>query len=263
MKKYFAVARAEWLDALQNREEVLIWVILEGVPVLIMSWLWLANQSQLANLHISVGSLVTYYTLIFIISRVTGFYFDETMQSRIREGTFSSFLLRPWSLFSMLLSQNLGGKLFNTFFLLIPVLAFIYLLFGSHLLVTLDWRIVLFFLSLIPAYLIQFCLSLIVVAVAFFWEQSFSLIHLRWVMETVFGGYALPLYLYPKFLSNFASFLPFKYVYFLPANIYSSQLDVMGSLQQILYSCLWVVCLYLLANLIWRKGLNRYSSVGG
>ncbi len=93
MKKYLAIAKAEWLDALQNRGEMFIWLLLETLPIFIMGSLWSSNKSAIPNF--STGQLVTYYIAILITSRLTAHYFDENLQKEIREGTLSRFLVKP------------------------------------------------------------------------------------------------------------------------------------------------------------------------
>lgn len=263
MKKYFAIARAEWLDALQYRGEIMLWVIIESIPVFIMAFLWIASQSQLVNLGISVRTLVTYYVVVLVISRLTAFYFDNGLQKQIRDGRFSAYLVKPLRLPLAYIPQNLGGKSFTVFFLLLPLVIIIAVIFKNQLLIPSGWRLLLFFISLIPAYFIQFSLTVLVSSVAFFWEQSYAVMHLRWVLENVVGGYLIPLYLYPNWLVLATGFLPFKYVYFVPASIYSGTMPADSAYFQIALSMIWAVVLFFFSRLVWKKGVNSYSSVGG
>ncbi len=118
MRKNLAIAKAEWLDAIQSYQEVILWIIIQSVPILVMGVLWSSSRSYFSTTQISY--LVTYYVIIFVVDRLTGFYFEQNMQDEIREGTFSRYLLKPISVRKYLLWDNIGGKCFNTLFSCYP-----------------------------------------------------------------------------------------------------------------------------------------------
>lgn len=261
MRKNLAIAKAEWLDAIQSYQEVILWIIIQSVPILVMGVLWSSSRSFFSTTQISY--LVTYYVIIFVIDRLTGFYFEQSMQDEIREGTFSRYLLKPISVRKYLLWDNIGGKCFNTLFLLLPILGIISIIFSGHLISPLSVNFGLFLLSLISAFFIQFSLSLLVTSGAFFIEQAFAINHLHWMLDAVAGGYMLPITFYPQFLQHLFGFLPFSCVFYVPAGIYTGQFSFPMALQKIAVSVAWAVLLYLLSVIIWNIGIKKYSSVGG
>ncbi len=261
MKKYLTVARAEWLDAFQYYQEVIIWIIIEALPILVMSSLWLSTGG--VNSFHQISFLVTYYVLIFVISRFTGFYFEQRMQDEVRDGTFSRYLSRPLSVQKYLLWNNLGGKSFTLFFLMLPVLLFFFLLFRNYLIAPHPLNLFLFIISLVEAYFIQFSISLLAASCSFFMEQSFAVNHLHWVLDSVAGGYMLPLTFFPAFLKNICLFLPFSSVYFTPVTIYTGQIDLQTIVTRLFFSLVWAVVLYWASSLVFKIGVKRYSAVGG
>lgn len=261
MRKYFAIAKAEWLDALQTRGEIFIWLFLETLPIFIMASLWSTNKSSIPNF--STNQLVTYYVAILITSRLTGHYFDEGMQKEIKEGTLSRFLVKPIKFPLANIPQNLGGKAFNTIFLLTPVLVIIISIFRNQLIIPSPQILFLFLLSLVPAFFIQYSISVLVSSVAFYWEQAYSIVHIKWMMESMIGGYMLPLSLYPDWARLITDFFPFKYVFFVPAAIFTQRFNFSEIGLNILYSTLWAIILFYIGDVIWKRGVKEYSSVGG
>ena len=261
MRKNLAIAKAEWLDAIQSYQEVILWIIIQSVPILVMGVLWSSSQSYFSVTQISY--LVSYYVLIFVIDRLTSFYFEQNMQDQIREGTFSRYLLKPISVQKYLLWDNIGGKCFNTLFLLLPILGIISIIFSGHLISPGSLNFGLFLASLSSAFFIQFSLALLVTSGAFFIEQAFAINHLHWMLDAVAGGYMLPITFYPQFLQKLFGLLPFSYVYYVPASIYTGQFSAPLALQKIGFSVAWAVSLYFLSLIIWRIGIKKYSSVGG
>jgi ABC-2 type transport system permease protein len=261
MRKNITIAKAEWLDAIQSYQEVILWIIIQSVPILIMGVLWSSSRSFFSTTQISY--LVSYYVLIFVIDRLTSFYFEQKMQDEIREGTFSRYLLKPISVQKYLLWDNIGGKGFNTLFLLLPILGIISIIFSGNLIFPGLTNFGLFLASLTSAFFIQFSLALLVTSGAFFIEQAFAINHLHWMLDAVAGGYMLPLTFYPQILQNLFSFLPFSFVYYIPVSIYTGQFSTPQALQKIGFSVAWAVFLYFLSVIVWRIGIKKYSSVGG
>lgn len=261
MRKYLALARAEWLSAIQSKTEILVWVILEIIPLFVMVSLWISNKHVLPNY--STNQLVTYYVAVLIISRLTGYYFDENLQDEIRDGTFSRFLVKPIKLPLAYIPQNLGGKIFNTAFFLIPIIVVALIFLKDQFILPKPNSLFLFGISLIAAYLIRYSISVMVSSLAFFWEQSNASLHVKLMLESFAGGFAFPLSFYPQWGQVITNLLPFKYIYFVPASIFSSQLQVGQIFPELAAAFLWVIGLLLTSQWFWKKGLLKYSSVGG
>lgn len=263
MKKYISLARAEWLDALNNRGEIFLWILLELFPVFIMSSLWLSNKNGAISLGYSSAQLITYYIVVLLISRLTNHYFDQSTQDEIRQGTFSRFLVKPLSFPSAFIAPSIGGKLYHFIFLFAPIiLVTSFVLKGFVIYPTLANGI-LFILSIVAAFLLQYALSVMITSVAFYLEQASAFMHVKWVLENVAGGYVIPISIYPAWAQSILNYLPFKYLYFIPAQIYLGKYSNQESLVQLSISFCWVFILVFLSHQFWKKGVIRYSGVGG
>lgn len=260
MKKYFAIARAELLDALQEKGEILIWILIEAIPVFVMGSLWKANQAGLIALNVS--QLVTYYVIVLVIARVTEYWFDEYLQDEIRDGTFSRYLLFPISVPLVFIPFTLGRKIYSTI-LLLPIFLITLFIFRQNILYPTGISFLLFLVSIIIASVIRYSLSVVVSTGAFYWEQAHALLHARWLLEVMVGGYLLPLSLYPKWLQSVANLLPFKYLFYIPASIYTSAISPMQAVSAISQATVWMIILLIVSHRIWVRGVRKYSSVGG
>lgn len=260
MKKYWALARAELLDAIQEKEEILIWIIIEAIPVFIMGSLWLANRQSLVQ--VSISEMVTYYLVIMVAARLTEFYFDEYVQDEIRDGTFARYLLKPLSPPWLFIPVTWGRKLFANLVLL-PVVSLIVIVFRQYLVFPDLVGILLFVIFLFMSSFIRYSLSVLITTAAFYWEQTYSLVHLRWILETVAGGYVLPLIFYPEGLRFIPDSLPFKYIYFVPAAVFTGMITTDEAVNNLLPAFFWTAGLLVLSRWLWGIGVKRYSSVGG
>jgi ABC-2 type transport system permease protein len=98
---------------------------------------------------------------------------------------------------------------------------------------------------------------------AFWFDQSKSLIHLKWMSEGIFGGAWLPLYFFPQWLQIFAKFTPFYYWFFFPIELVLKKLSPSEITFGLAASVAWVIILKILTTRLWHKALYKYSAVGG
>lgn len=263
MRKYFALARAEWLDALNNRGEIFLWIVLELSPIFVMASLWLSNKANATNLGYSFSQLITYYIVVVIISRLTNHYFDQSTQDEIRDGTFSRFLLKPLSFPISFIAPSIGGKLFHFLFLFLPVILAISFVLKGNIVYPSALNFFLFIASIVAAFMLQYAFSVVITSVAFYLEQASAFMHVKWVLENVAGGYMIPITIYPGWAQNILNVLPFKYLYFIPAQIYLGKLSLNSALTQLLVAYVWVFILVFVSHAFWANGVRRYSGVGG
>jgi len=263
MKKYLALARVEWLDALHNWGEIILWILLESFPIFIMSSLWLSNKSGVMGTGYSFSQLITYYVVVVIISRLTSHYFDQGAQDEIRNGTFSRFLLKPISYPLAFIAPSIGGKLFHFTFLFMPVILTITFILRGYIVYPTFLNLMLFIVSLIAAFMLQYAFSVCITAVAFYLEQASAFMHVKWILENVAGGYMIPISIYPAWAQNILIFLPFKYLYFVPAQIFLEKLSTPEIFKQLIIAFSWVMVLVFLSHRFWKTGIKHYSGVGG
>lgn len=261
MRKYIALIKAELLYAVQEKAETFVWLLLETMPALVMGFLLLANKNQIANLNVS--ALVTYFVIVLIISRLTSLYFDEDFQDEIRDGTFSRFLLKPIRFPFSFIPMNIGNKLFNTAFILFPVVIITSIVFRNQLMFPNLPRLLLFCISLVIAYGLQYTMAVVVASSAFFWEQSRAVLHAKWMLDNFAGGYMLPISFYPIAFRTIINYLPFQYIYFIPASIFIGGENMTWIIRRLLLGLLWLIVLLFVSHCLWKRGIKKYSSVGG
>lgn len=261
MRKYIALARLAFLEAIQEKEEIIIWVLLDIIPIFVMGSLWLSNQSSVTTM--SISQLITYYIMVMIIGRVTEFFFDEDMSNMVRTGEFSKFLLKPLRFPFAFIPQMMGRKLFSGIIVLTPIIGVVVLFFRQYLVVPHGIQLVLFLFSILLTLGIRYALSTLAAAGAFFWEQSEALTHARWILEMTVGGYLLPFSLFPSWIRVIPESLPLKYVYYIPVSIFTGAFDMNSAYATFGAGILWTIAMIVFAQWVWRKGVVRYSGVGG
>ena len=97
-----------------------------------------------------------------------------------------------------------------------------------------------------------------------FWVLEVStFIFILFAFEYLASGHLFPLDILPPGLERALYFTPFPYQLYFPVSIYMGKTTGMELIRGLLIQGLWVVAAYLVARFAWRRGIRRYSAVGG
>lgn len=184
----------------------------------------------------------------------------QMVDEDVRSGTISLRLLKPMSYPLYCLSHNLGERLVRFLFNLVISSLIAYFLVGP-LRVSINslWMAP---IALFGAFILD-GIGHLLVGLAAFWLEDTSgifLIYTRLMM--ILGGMLLPLELFPDWLHKIVIFLPFPYLIYGPAHLftdasYSAFWQVMAGLSGN------IIVLSILAALVYKSALTRISSHGG
>ena len=262
MRIFLAFVKATWQLTLAYRGESLVWFILELIPLLIMISFW---KSLLVTQHLTAdqfSQLTLYYLLTLIISRLTSVHFEDWIIDEIKDGKISTYLLKPFSYQVYLLASEATWRVSGLIYLIPSLVIFIPTL-NRISFPTLNFLQIFFFiLVLLLAFFQRYFLGFIIGIAAFWFDQSKSLIHLKWMCEGIFGGAWLPLYFFPLWLQNFARFTPFYSWYFFPVELILKPTSLSDFILSFFITLIWTLCLWGLSKTIWAKALSKYSAVG-
>lgn len=103
-------------------------------------------------------------------------------------------------------------------------------------------------------------INLIVGFIAF-WTGEAS--HIKLATNQVIAllsGALLPLSYYPKQIQTILNYLPFKYLIQFPADVYLGKTTNNEIFTGITIMCFWILFLYLLAEIVYKKGVKIYES---
>lgn len=263
MRKFIAFLKVIWQLTITYRGESLVWFILEIIPLLIIISFW---QSLLISGRIDsvqFAQLVIYYFLTLVITRLSSVHFEDWVIDDIKDGKISTYLIKPFSYQVFLMANEVTWRFSGIIYLLPIILAispFISKLnFSPPSLIELVLFILILFIAFLQRYFIGFMIGM----AAFWFEQSKSLIHLKWMSEGIFGGAWLPLYFFPTWLQDFSKFTPFYYWYYFPIELVLKKLALSEIIFGLTASVIWVLVLKILAARLWHRALYKYSAVGG
>lgn len=262
---YLKLLRFKFINILQWRTELTIWILLDILPFTIMLFVWKAIFGD--NIEIqqtSFSDVVLFYFLVIIIQGLTSVHFEEYRPTEIRMGRIDFFLVKPYSYLKELVVNDVAAK-----FLYVIIFAPIMILFHRFLLLFTSFSLpnlslihwLVFITLLFIAYLLQLLLSMLITLSAFWLEGASGLSHFKWLSISLLSGTLIPLPLMPEWLRTLTLALPFKVFYALP--IFVIQDAALPTMADWLMVSLSVITLYMTVLFVWKKGVKHYASAGG
>lgn len=261
LRAFPTLLRVGFSEALTYRAEMLVWVLSTTMPLINMA-LWTAVAREAPVGRFGQQGFVGYFLATFAVRQLTGAWAAWQMNFELRQGTLSMRLLRPVSPLWAYAAENIAAMPLR-FLVAVPVTLLSVALVGQEAVPREWWGWPLLFVSLLGGWLITFLANVVIGTAALFMEQSSKLMDVWLVLFFVFSGYMYPVELFPPALRAAAEWMPFRYQIGLPVEVMTGAHDLSTTLGLLARQWLWVLLTGLLAVTLWRRGLKRFSAVGG
>ncbi|MFC1711356.1 ABC transporter permease [Patescibacteria group bacterium] len=266
MKKYLAFFKISLKKSLEYRARSFIWLFWDIGPALIMLFFW-TSVFQTRNLVAGYDfySMAVYYFVVMFSRNLILTHPDEALQLEIYSGQISTYLLKPANLIGLKIFYGVAYKVFKLVYLA-PLLLIFYFIFIKGLAISFDFKLInisFFGLSLLFSFCLYFLIKFLIGITAFWFTEIDWLTGLHMLVFWFFGGVLLPLDLMPKIMQNIASFLPFKYIFYIPAQGLIGKLSGNQMIFSFLIQIFWLVLFFILTKKVYKSGLKAYSAFGG
>ena len=261
MKAIALVTYKEW-SAYRTHSMVSIFV--GPVYFIVQYFIWTAaygSNQEINGMHLS--QMITYFGASTLIGYLTMDFADWNLQMLIHSGKFLTFALRPIHHRFFAFSQKVGHRLLGLIFEFIPCYIIFTLLFRVHMIPKqIGWTI----LSIFFAFLIQFYIHYILGMTAFWFVQSSGIRRVFDLLSGIFSGAFIPLVFFPHTIQKVLFFLPFPYMTYVPAMVFTGDFTLAGihmpipdivGLQGIA-----VVITMILSEIIYKASIKHFSGVG-
>lgn len=261
MKKYWTIFKLELQREMQYRFNFFARILSNAIYLTFFSFFWIKIYSEGNKIgSYDLKSILTYYffatIFTFLLFRDLGWFISD----EIREGTVKNFLLRPISYFLNHFAQHIGGLITN-FIYYAPVVLIAFVLLKDYFVYPQNFiQLIFFVLSFFLAIMMYFLIYYIIGLTSFWFGMIQGLNHGLQVLVAFMGGKYLPLDLFPAWLRNFTKFLPFQYMLYEPISIFLNK--TMVNWQSLLVPLAWVIALFVLAKVLWKRGVIIYEAYG-
>jgi ABC-2 type transport system permease protein len=272
MAKYLAIFRVSLAERMTYRGDFLLATIFRFLPMVTTILLWKAiyegagrKESDMAGFRFN--EMIAYLLLTHIsrmFSSMPGL--AAGIAREVREGTLKRYLLQPIDMISYLLTYRVAHKVA---YIATSVLPYALLFFVCQVTLGVFDRfpdaatLGAYAISLILGLLVGFFFEASVGMVGFWFLEVTSLLYIVMTLNFFISGQMMPLNLLPQPWFLLLKFLPFQYMAYFPAVVFLGKVEGAELWFMLLGELIWAVAFMVLARVLFRIGLRRYSAFGG
>ena len=203
--------------------------------------------------------------MVYVTSSIVTISISDWVSDDVVKGNVAMNLIKPIDYRMSLVVRAMGNMIYR--FLMPGVFIWIGLEIYKHkylgMPVTEIDNILLYLLSCVMSFLIfvmfDFCFGMI----AFFTTYIFGLLMVQEALLKFLTGELIPLSFFPGAVQKVFDFLPFSSMVYTPVMIYLGKYNNKELAFVLGRQAAWVIILYLLGSLIWKKVTRRLVVLGG
>lgn len=261
--KYVSLARTTLQQAIAYRITTFFNVGLTFIWVIILYYLWraaYAGRSSIAGL--SWDEMRTYVVIAYGINALVGWRTGTAMMATIRTGDVVFEMVRPLNYCTTQLARALGftvveGGISMAFTLVIGLLFL-------HVQAPASVGSALFFvLALMIGFLTKVLVVFLVSLLAFWTLNGMGLMWSQQAIMQILSGTIVPLALMPGWLQLVAKVLPLRGIVSTPLEFYLGKASGWGGLGLLGLQTAWLVALWMVSNLAWKRAFRVVEIQGG
>lgn len=257
-KIYRESVTAGFTQVANYKSEIWLTILAKVFQVFLLVLFW-SVISKTSPIEFEISELISYFFIanaVQVLVDGESLRFARLLTEEIKNGTVSSYLLRPINAPVFLYTRFLGNQgLIIIISLALTVFGF-FVYFQGNLI-----KILLFILTVFFALLCAFGLNLIVGSLSFWTAESKGIRHVASHVIRVFGGSLIPITFFPDGIKLLILATPF------PSFAYIPGILIRGSITSeivfgIFSAFVWSFLLIFFGFWLWRKGVKQYESVG-
>jgi ABC-2 type transport system permease protein len=267
-RKYWNIFRVSLIERLTYRGDFLLGTVLRFLPTLTTILLWEAVYASAPHAVLADydrRQMIAYLLLVHVsrmFSSMPGLAFGIARD--IRDGDLKKYLLQPIDMLAYLLAYRVAHKAAYIATSALPygVLFFLcrsYFSLPDPLGPTL-WA---YAAALVLAFVIGFCFEASLGMLGFWILEVSSLLYVVNTLNFFVSGHMFPLDLLPAPWGGLLKALPFKYLAYFPAALFLNKVPQAELPAELGTALAWAVFFFVLARVLYRRGLRRYSAFGG
>jgi ABC-2 type transport system permease protein len=262
MKKYLKPMMLSFQAVFQYRMNVVLYMIFGLIPLVALILLWHSLFETQSNIQgYTLEMMITYVIIAKLIELLLIPEMHWSINEEIQSGELSKYLIKPFSYFGYWFSNNLGNKIIHLLMSVIPIIPIIFLNRDYFLLPTLKYTF-LFILSIVGALILYYMIYYLISLFSFYFVEISSFFFTVDIVLELLSGSLIPLEFLPAPLNTITQFLPFSYLIHFPVNVYLGNLSGTEIVNGLISQVIWSLVFYVLIRVLWKKGLNKYESVG-
>jgi len=263
MKKYLIIFKSNLIKFLQYRGDFLLGLVSLVLNLIITIFLAKAFYENTDSIYgYTLSELATYTLISSSLRALIETSIHWALTNDIKSGKLSIKLTQPINYKLFRLFSEFARKINHIFFTLIAIF-FIFKVYQYNFGITIiKYRIFVFVIMTICSFFINWFFRQTLGNFAFWMKDIGGLSQFLNEVVGLLGGSWVPLdYLKPIY--NILKLLPFSYILYFPSRVLIDSTIETATIHKILFiQFLWIIFFCLLSQLLWKKGLKKYESVG-
>ena len=249
-------------DSIAYRASGFIWTLTDVATGITMPLVWVRASTASGQIGgFTQSSIVLYYLCMLFLNNFITSHIMWDLATEIREGQFTTVLIRPISYYQYTFMRNISWRLVRPVIFL-PIFALLLLAYHSYLgnaRLFFGWQM---FASVLLGHLVSFTFVMMMTMLAFFTTEVYSIFELYYVPMMFLSGQLFPVSVMPGWAQTMAHSLPFYFTTGAPTEILVGRLHGQAVNQVLTMQLAWIIGAYLLSRVLWFKGLKFYTAVG-
>lgn len=264
MKKYLFVYRTSLQRFVEYRSELVIELAGKIVlPIFVQLVLWKAILASSLTGEISgydFAQLARYLILsilIFNLMRVD--HIEREIARAIREGDLNKYLSKPIDFMFyhlMIFLADSSPLIFGT------AVTYAILILSGIMTVSLT-NVLLGIIVICCSIFVAYMMSFLTAMLAFLMDEIWTISAMKNMVLWFLTGQLIPLDMFPENAQSVMQFLPFGYLSYFPAKIFSNNFSTPEILYGLGILFGWVLVFYVAYRISWRYAIRLYSAFGG
>lgn len=263
MKKYLSYFKTNFYAESAYKADFFIDIASSIVFFFVFYFIWTSvyQNGNISNIGtFSLSATITYYFITSLIYRMEpGEYMY--LNNEIWNGWLTNEIIRPYSARLIYVISALA-PMSVIMLLYLPVAAVMIIFASQYIVLPSLLMFALFLVSLALGFLLSMSMNLIIHTLCFFYGDQGSNITLLNYIISILGGGIFPLSFLPAKVFAIINFLPFKFLFFVPANVFLGKMGVSEILYSWLNVSVWIITFFAIYYFLFQKGLKNYTATG-
>lgn len=263
LKKYGEISSIYLKSQLAWRADAVFQMLFTVSKILFAYLLWGIIFTQRDSVSgFTFDSMLSYYIVSSFLSQLElSDGVSGEITERIRNGTFSKYMVLPVNIFGYFTAMEVGSVLFYLGFDLAAALIWIFI-FQIHFLFThslfiLLCALIMVILGLFFMVQLNYYLGLLTLK----YEEIGTFLMIKNNLVALITGSIVPLALFSEEILQVMKLLPFYYITYLPSMLLTGRCED-EALTGLLILLLWCIALGILIRITWNKYRIKYDGVG-
>ncbi len=263
MRKYWEVSKVYMKAQLAWRADVVFHMIFTIARILFAYLLWgIIFQKNDVVGGFSFHSMLSYYIISSFLTQLEmSEGVSREIHERIRNGSFSKYMIIPLSIQGYFTAMELGIVLFYLFFDLIAALVWVFVFQIEFVLITDVWIILCALIMFLLGMLFMVHLNYYLGILTLKFQGIGTFLMIKNNLMALICGSMIPLALFPEPILRLMKVLPFYYVTYLPSMLLIGRCREEAFRGMLTIGC-WCVVIQILIMITWSQYRRKYDGVG-